>query len=141
MGELDVGRGQIQLLASFSGAELDPRRWVAHYLPQWTTPDRSAARYELEPGVLRLRIDADQPEWRVEDAGDAGLQPPDRFAFGTPGLAGRSAPPPRRLGRRHSATDAEVLHALGRFRGSRAARQPRRVVHARLLADRLRGPA
>ena len=45
----------------FSGAELDPRRWVAHYLPQWTTPDRSAARYELEPGVLRLRIYADQP--------------------------------------------------------------------------------
>jgi hypothetical protein len=28
-------------------------------LPHWTTPERSAARYELEPGVLRLRIDAD----------------------------------------------------------------------------------
>jgi hypothetical protein len=40
---------------------------VAHYLPQWTTPERSAARYELEPGLLRLRIDADQPAWRVED--------------------------------------------------------------------------
>jgi ribosomal protein S18 acetylase RimI-like enzyme len=51
----------------FTGAELDPRRWVAHYLPQWTTPERSAARYELAPGVLRLRIEADQPAWRLED--------------------------------------------------------------------------
>ena len=53
----------------FSGPELDPGRWVAHYLPQWTTPERSAARFELTPGGLRLRIDADQPAWRVEDGG------------------------------------------------------------------------
>jgi predicted RNA-binding protein with PIN domain len=51
----------------FSAPELDPARWVAHYLPQWTTPERSAARYDLAPGVLRLRIDADQPAWRVGD--------------------------------------------------------------------------
>ena len=31
------------------------------------TPERSAARYELKRGVLRLHIDADQPAWRVED--------------------------------------------------------------------------
>src|SRR3712207_7112339 len=37
------------------------------YLPQWTTPERSAARYELHPGWLRLRIDADHPAWRPED--------------------------------------------------------------------------
>jgi Glycosyl hydrolases family 16 len=51
----------------FSRPELDPARWVAHYLPHWTTPERSAARYDLRPGALRLRIDADQPAWRVED--------------------------------------------------------------------------
>ena len=51
----------------FSGPVLDPDRWIAHYLPHWTTPERSAARYELEPGVLRLRIDADQPAWRLDD--------------------------------------------------------------------------
>lgn len=51
----------------FRGAGLDPRRWVPHYLPHWTTPERSAARYELRAGVLRLRIDADQPAWRPED--------------------------------------------------------------------------
>lgn len=52
---------------NFDGAALKPDRWVAHYLPHWTTPERSAARYELRPGVLRLRIDADQPAWRVQD--------------------------------------------------------------------------
>jgi glycosyl hydrolase family 16 len=52
---------------AFTDASLDADRWVAHYLPHWTTPERSAARYELRPGVLRLRIDADQPAWRVDD--------------------------------------------------------------------------
>jgi hypothetical protein len=42
--------------------------WVAHYLPHWTTPDRSAARYDVSEAGLRLRIDADQPDWRPEDA-------------------------------------------------------------------------
>ena len=51
----------------FDRPELDETRWLPHYLPQWTTPDRSAARYELHPGWLRLRIDADQPAWRPED--------------------------------------------------------------------------
>lgn len=47
---------------------LDPDRWVAHYLPHWTTPDRSAARYALGSDGLRLRIEADQLDWRPEDA-------------------------------------------------------------------------
>ena len=51
----------------FAGGNLDEGRWVAHYLPQWTTPERSAARYELHQGWTRLRIDADQPAWRPED--------------------------------------------------------------------------
>jgi hypothetical protein len=51
----------------FDGPVLDTERWVPHYLPQWTTPDRSAARYDLAPEGLRLRIDADQPAWREAD--------------------------------------------------------------------------
>ncbi|MGB7450325.1 MAG: hypothetical protein WA892_14530 [Ornithinimicrobium sp.] len=51
----------------FSGG-LRLELWVDHYLPQWTTPERSAARYDLTPDGLRLRIDADQLDWRVEDA-------------------------------------------------------------------------
>lgn len=42
--------------------------WIDHYLPHWTTPDRSAAHFETNAGGLRLRIDADQPDWREEDA-------------------------------------------------------------------------
>lgn len=63
----DRTRYELELDEGFSGPDLDPDRWVGHYLPHWTTPERSAARYELEGGVLRLRIDADQPAWRLED--------------------------------------------------------------------------
>ena len=45
-----------------------PDLWIPHYLPHWTTPDRSAARYDMSGTGLRLRIDADQPDWRPEDA-------------------------------------------------------------------------
>ena len=46
----------------------DPRWWEPHYLPHWTTPDRSAARYRLGPDGIELRIEADQLDWRPEDA-------------------------------------------------------------------------
>ncbi|WP_324014929.1 hypothetical protein [Microbacterium sp. JZ37] len=46
----------------------DPALWVAHYLPHWTTPDRSAARFDVAADGLRLRIDEDQLDWRPEDA-------------------------------------------------------------------------
>ncbi len=64
---LDRSAYELVFAEDFAGPELDETRWVPHYLPQWTTPDRSAARYDLEPGRLRLRIDADQPAWRPED--------------------------------------------------------------------------
>ncbi|HWT25129.1 MAG TPA: glycoside hydrolase family 16 protein [Solirubrobacteraceae bacterium] len=64
---LDRSRFVLELDEDFAAPALDPRRWVAHYLPHWTTPDRSAARYDLRPDGLRLRIDADQPAWRAED--------------------------------------------------------------------------
>lgn len=38
------------------------------YLPHWTTTDRAAARYGTSDDGLVLRIDEDQPDWRVEDA-------------------------------------------------------------------------
>ena len=52
----------------FDAGRLDPARWVDHYLPHWTTPERSRARYALTPDGLQLRIDADQLDWRLEDA-------------------------------------------------------------------------
>jgi hypothetical protein len=47
---------------------LSPQRWVPHYLPHWTTPERSAARYRLTSEGIELRIDEDQLDWRPEDA-------------------------------------------------------------------------
>lgn len=58
---------ELEFEDGFAAGALDERRWVAHYLPHWTTPERSAARYDVRRGVLRLRIDADQPAWRPED--------------------------------------------------------------------------
>src|SRR3954465_832184 len=60
---LDRGKFSLGVADDFPGDRLDSERWIAHYLPHWTTPERSAARYELRPGVLRLRIDVDQPAW------------------------------------------------------------------------------
>lgn len=64
---LDRAGYQPAFVEDFADANLDPARWVAHYLPQWTTPARSLARYDLRPGWLRLRVDADQPAWREAD--------------------------------------------------------------------------
>ncbi len=47
---------------------LDPEKWIAHYLPQWTVPERSEARYRIVESGLELRIESDQLDWRVEDA-------------------------------------------------------------------------
>ncbi|WP_229069944.1 glycoside hydrolase family 16 protein [Actinoplanes sp. DH11] len=52
----------------FTGPGLRADLWVDHYLPHWTTPERSHARYDVDARGLRLRIDADQPDWRPEDA-------------------------------------------------------------------------
>lgn len=51
----------------FAGNALDTDRWLDHYLPHWTTPDRSAARYSLDGAGIRLLIEADQLAWRTED--------------------------------------------------------------------------
>jgi hypothetical protein len=50
----------------FTGPELDPTRWIPHYLPQWSSRAASAARYSVEREGLRLRIDPDQPPWAPE---------------------------------------------------------------------------
>lgn len=55
------------LVDDFHEPVLDANLWVDHYLPQWTTPERSVARYQLSADGLVLRIDRDQPAWRPED--------------------------------------------------------------------------
>lgn len=54
----------------FTGPQLETQRWLPHYLPQWSTPERSAARYALGPEGLTLRVDHDQPAWSPEYDGE-----------------------------------------------------------------------
>ncbi|NYD66973.1 family 16 glycosylhydrolase [Agromyces atrinae] len=51
----------------FTG-DLSPACWVPHYLPHWTEPERSAARYRMTADGLELRIEHDQLDWRPDDA-------------------------------------------------------------------------
>lgn len=45
-----------------------PDRWITSYLPHWSTPTRSEARYARRPDGLALQIHEDQLDWRTEDA-------------------------------------------------------------------------
>ena len=64
---LDRAAFELVFADDFTGDGLDEDRWLPHYLPHWTTPERSRARYLTGPDGLRLLIEADQPAWRVED--------------------------------------------------------------------------
>lgn len=64
---LDTATREPDLDDDFS-AGLSSRRWLASYLPHWTTPERARSHYGIVKGGIELRIDADQPDWRLEDA-------------------------------------------------------------------------
>jgi hypothetical protein len=93
----------------FAAGRLDPARWIPAYLPQWTTPDRSAARYRFEGGRLVLEITADTEPWCPAHDGDvrvSSIQTGVRSGpVGSPlgqhrfadGLTVVTAQPPRRL--------------------------------------------
>lgn len=59
-------RYQLAFEDTFDGTTLDTGKWLPHYLPQWSTRERSAARYRIADGELRLRIDEDQQPWCPE---------------------------------------------------------------------------
>jgi hypothetical protein len=67
---LDRDAFAVEFEDDFDAATLDEAHWLPHYLPQWSTPDRSAARYEIRDSVLRLLIEADTPPWCPELDGD-----------------------------------------------------------------------
>ena len=54
---------QVEFEDDFDDSTLDETHWLPHYLPHWSTPDRTATRYEIRDGVLRLLIEADTPPW------------------------------------------------------------------------------
>ena len=105
---LDRTEFQLVFADDFLEPELDDSRWLAHYLPHWTTPERSAARYAVGKRGLELLIEADQPAWRDED-GRMRVSNVQTGSFSGPtgsdrgqhrhsaGLAVRSAQPTRQL--------------------------------------------
>ena len=69
---------------TFDGDVLDGRRWVPHYLPQWSRRERSAARYEVGGGRLRLLIEADQQPWCPEFDGEVRVSSLQTGVFAGP---------------------------------------------------------
>jgi hypothetical protein len=59
-------RYELEFEDTFDDDALDLERWIPHYLPHWSTRERSAARYEIADGCLRLLIEADQQPWCPE---------------------------------------------------------------------------
>src|SRR3954451_19695415 len=57
---LDHSKFSLVFADDFTGDRLDSSRWIPHYLPHWTTEERSAARFDLGDNGLRLLIEADQ---------------------------------------------------------------------------------
>jgi hypothetical protein len=67
---LDRTRYELVFQDDFDAPRLDETHWLPQYLPQWSTPDRAAARYRIADGVLHLLIEADQPPWCPDLDGD-----------------------------------------------------------------------
>jgi hypothetical protein len=63
-------RFELEFEDTFSDGALDLDRWIPHYLPQWSTRERAAARYEIADGRLRLLIEAEQEPWCPELDGE-----------------------------------------------------------------------
>ena len=94
---------------TFEGDVLDQERWLPHYLPQWSSREAAAARYQLGGGVLRLRIEGDQPPWCPEFDGQTRVSSLQTGVFAgpvgspvgqsrfRPGLVVRQAQQPARL--------------------------------------------
>jgi hypothetical protein len=60
---LDRSGYELEFEDTFDAPALDERRWLPYYLPQWSSRERSAARYRLGDGRLTLLVEPDQPPW------------------------------------------------------------------------------
>ena len=81
-------RYELEFDETFEGETLDLTRWLPYYLPHWSSRERSAARYEVGGGELRLLIEEGQEPWCPELDGDLRVSSLQTGAFagrlGTP---------------------------------------------------------
>jgi Glycosyl hydrolases family 16 len=62
-GATTTSERRLEFSDGFERGDLDSARWLAAYLPQWSSRARSAPHYGFEDGRLVLRIDPDQAPW------------------------------------------------------------------------------
>jgi hypothetical protein len=123
-GILDRTPYEVAFEDDFGGPTLDEAHWLPHYLPHWSTPDRTAARFQVGEGVLRLHIEADQLPWCPDLDGDLRVSSLQTGVF--------AGPIGSRLGQLHFHPDVVV----------RSTQQARELVTVRygLIEARMRAP-
>lgn len=77
-------RYELEFEDTFEDDRLHPGRWFPYYLPHWSTRERSAARYEVGGGVLRLLVEPDQEPWCPELDGEVRVSALQTGAFAGP---------------------------------------------------------
>ena len=75
---------QLEFEDTFDGDRLDEERWFPFHLPQWSSREASAARYELGDSCLRLLITRDQPPWCPEFDGQVRVSSLQTGVFAGP---------------------------------------------------------
>jgi hypothetical protein len=77
-------RYELEFEDTFDAPALDGGRWFPYYLPQWSSRERSAARYEVGGGRLRLLIEDDQQPWCPELDGEVRVSSLQTGVFAGP---------------------------------------------------------
>lgn len=63
MSPLDLAAREPEVDERFDGGTLDRDRWWPFYTPHWSSRELAAARFDLDPPGLTLRIDEDTLPW------------------------------------------------------------------------------
>jgi len=74
---------ELEFEDTFDEPSLDRGRWLPWYLPQWSSRERAAARYEVGGG-LRLVVTADQEPWCPELDGEVRVSSLQTGVFSGP---------------------------------------------------------
>ncbi|XSG74398.1 glycoside hydrolase family 16 protein [Herpetosiphon llansteffanensis] len=73
---------RLEFQDEFTSPNLDQTKWLPFYLPQWSSRERSAPRYQLTNNSLILEIQADQAPWCPEFDGQTRCSSLQTGVFG-----------------------------------------------------------